>query len=71
MEEENHFELSESDYNSIVSLMKSCPFCATNDGDVYITHFHHWVCACSNCDSQGPVTTNPFDALHSWNKRND
>jgi Lar family restriction alleviation protein len=62
-------QLSGEDFNFIVEQMKPCPFCGCKGGDVYVVHFHHWVCACPECDTEGPVRETPQKALEFWNKR--
>lgn len=61
--------ISEETYNKIISQMKYCPYCGSQDGDIFVVDFHHWVCACRICDARGPVTVSAETALKRWNQR--
>jgi hypothetical protein len=62
-------QLADGEYDKIINQMIACPFCGRATGDIYVVHFHHWVCSCVGCDSRGPISVSPQKALESWNKR--
>jgi Lar family restriction alleviation protein len=62
-------QLTGEEFNFIVEQMKTCPFCGKQAGDVHVVHFHHWACACTECDVIGPVGETALKALEYWNRR--